>query len=82
MHHRLSHHVKQGETAEINTESLKEKLLLRRLIYVLKKIQQYFEQNSDSNNIMHHVWLWTLLFLEVSGAKIQTKIEKYLTPVG
>jgi hypothetical protein len=32
-----SHHVKQGETAEINTESLKEKLLLRRLKYVLKK---------------------------------------------
>lgn len=37
MHHRLAHHVKQGETAEINTESVKEKLLLRGLKYVLKK---------------------------------------------
>jgi len=31
-----SHQVKQGETAEISTESMKEKLLLRRLKYVLK----------------------------------------------
>ena len=44
------------------------------------KIHQYFEQNSDSNNIIYHVWLWTLLFLKVSGVKVQTKIEKYLTP--
>jgi len=71
---------KTRETAEINTESVKEKLLLRRLKYVLKKIHQYFEQISDSNNIMYHTCLWTLLFLKVSGVKVQTKIEKYLTP--
>jgi hypothetical protein len=46
------------------------------------KIHPYFEQNSDSNNIMYHAWLWTLLFLKVSGVKVQTKIEKYLTPMG
>jgi hypothetical protein len=43
MLNRLSHHVKQGDTAEINSESLEKKLLLRRLKYVLKK----------SNNILN-----------------------------
>jgi len=48
----------------------------------VEKIHHYFEQNSDSNNIMYHVWLWTWLFLKVNEARVQTKIEKYLTPTG
>jgi hypothetical protein len=58
------------------------KIAAKRAEICVEKIHQYFEQNSDSNNIMYHAWLWTLLFLKVSGAKVQTKIGKYLTPTG
>jgi hypothetical protein len=82
MHHRLSHHVEQGETAEIN-RICERKIAAKEAQICVKKIHQYFEQNSDNNNIIYHVWLWTLLFLKVNGVKVKKKKkEKYLTPVG
>jgi hypothetical protein len=82
MHHRLSHHVTQGETAETGTEVCERKIAARKAQICAEKIHQYFEQKSDRDNIMYHMWLWTLLFLKVSGVKVQTKIDKYFTPMG
>jgi hypothetical protein len=47
----------------------------------VEKVCQCFEQNGDDKNIMQHVVAMDIAVAKVSEKKVQTKTDKYFTPM-
>jgi hypothetical protein len=70
----LSQHVKQGETAEINSEVC-EKVLPEMLKHALKESFSILERTVMTRPEYNMFWLWILLFVKSARKNFKQKLE-------